>query len=420
MLSGYISKIPIMIFERVLRIISQLLLTIVVARFYGAETFGLFSYIFSIVYLFNALANLGFDSVFVKFLVGAKSYRYIASGALIRFTSVLCFIPIFLCLVYFLGLWDDVILASILYAGLIPIAMNVFVYYFQSIGRADIPAISSSFSIVLFLGVKVYFVATGAELLTLAILMVIENLALFVVLCIVFCLKNQNISVRFYKKESLFIIRSVLPLVLSSAIVTLYMRMDQIMIGAMLDDYSVGIYAVGVRLVEGLYFLPVVIVTALYPYVARVIDKQDEINLIFQNLYSFLFLFSILICGFFWLVGEFLIESLFGQVYSSASEVLFVMSMNLIFVSMGVVYTRYLTLYDMGVKVLYRSLFALSVNLILNYFLIPIYGIVGAAYATLAAQCSANYFYDVFDKELRSTLYLKNRSFLLYFPRVKK
>ncbi len=47
----------------------------------------------------------------------------------------------------------------------------------------------------------------------------------------------------------------------------------------------------------------------------------------------------------------------------------------------------------------------------INLFLIPSYGILGAAVATLISQISANYLYDWFDGQLRHFIVLKHRAF---------
>jgi len=53
-------------------------------------------------------------------------------------------------------------------------------------------------------------------------------------------------------------------------------------------------------------------------------------------------------------------------------------------------------------------------NIVFNYILIPKYGINGAAIATLLGQFTANYVYDIFDKDLHRQLKMKTMSFLSY------
>ena len=58
-------------------------------------------------------------------------------------------------------------------------------------------------------------------------------------------------------------------------------------------------------------------------------------------------------------------------------------------------------------KYLYKSLFGVLINIILNYVLINMYGIVGAATATLVTLMCISYVFDIFDSNLRKLYYLK-------------
>ena len=61
-----------------------------------------------------------------------------------------------------------------------------------------------------------------------------------------------------------------------------------------------------------------------------------------------------------------------------------------------------------------RTLIALVINFLLNLFLIPIYGIEGAAIATLISMFVAHYLLNYFDKELLQLVKIINGSFLIY------
>lgn len=52
-------------------------------------------------------------------------------------------------------------------------------------------------------------------------------------------------------------------------------------------------------------------------------------------------------------------------------------------------------------------------NIVLNYLLIPKYGIIGAAFATLIGQFIANYAFDVFNQRMKSQFILKNKAIFM-------
>lgn len=80
---------------------------------------------------------------------------------------------------------------------------------------------------------------------------------------------------------------------------------------------------------------------------------------------------------------------------------------------MGSVSARYFNVEHMERKFALRTILAALLNVALNLFMIPIYGVIGAAWATLICTLFANYLMDWFDKELRVLLKLKHRAFFL-------
>jgi Na+-driven multidrug efflux pump len=53
-------------------------------------------------------------------------------------------------------------------------------------------------------------------------------------------------------------------------------------------------------------------------------------------------------------------------------------------------------------------------NILLNLWMIPVYGVKGAAIATLLSQFIANLGYDFFDKQLNEQLKMKLKA--IFFP----
>ena len=84
-----------------------------------------------------------------------------------------------------------------------------------------------------------------------------------------------------------------------------------------------------------------------------------------------------------------------------------------VFVSLGLSFGKYLLVENYTNKYFNRTLIGAVANIILNYFLIPRYGIKGAAIATLIGQFIANYGYDFFDKDLYRQLKIKT---MCFFP----
>jgi O-antigen/teichoic acid export membrane protein len=90
------------------------------------------------------------------------------------------------------------------------------------------------------------------------------------------------------------------------------------------------------------------------------------------------------LCLFF--ASEFIISTLFSDEFSSSVEVMKVYSLLLILTFFQSINNKILILHNLERVIFKRALFALTINAVLNFFLIPRYGIIGAAYSTVISE----------------------------------
>jgi O-antigen/teichoic acid export membrane protein len=184
------------------------------------------------------------------------------------------------------------------------------------------------------------------------------------------------------------------------------------MIKEMLGEYEVGIYSAASRLSEAFYFIPMLILSSFFPAILNSKNHNLEIyNQRLQILYTSMVWLAISIALPMTFFSDWLILLIFGQLYQEAGQVLMIHTWTAVFVFIGVVYSGYLTIENKTKKAFYRTLIGAIVNVFLNYILIPIHGIKGAAFSTLVGQFSANYLYDIFDKEVYGQLKMKSKAF---------
>ena len=205
--------------------------------------------------------------------------------------------------------------------------------------------------------------------------------------------------------------RDGFPLLLSSVMIMLYMRIDQIMIGNMLGEEQVGIYSAAVKIAEIWYFIPMVIVSSIFPSIlkAKSINQQLYLQRL-QNLYSLLTWLSIGIAITFSLLANSIVLNLYGLPYLEASSILIIIIWSGVATSLGVASSQYLTIENLNNISFYRTLLGTISNVALNLLLIPSYGIKGAAFATLISYNVATLGILLF-KPSRNQIYLILNSF---------
>lgn len=111
------------------------------------------------------------------------------------------------------------------------------------------------------------------------------------------------------------------------------------------------------------------------------------------------------------LLSDWLIDILFGDAYINSSSVLVIHIWTGVFIALWVVASKWFTLENYLQNVMYRTLIGAIVNIALNYLLIPIYGVEGAAWATLISYAFINYFSMFLFKKTRASFYQQTKAF---------
>jgi len=197
-------------------------------------------------------------------------------------------------------------------------------------------------------------------------------------------------------------------------------RVDQILIGNMLGQVQVGIYAAARRITELLTFFPSVICTSLFPAIINA--KNHDSSLYFMRLKRlniFLSWGSILISLICMMFSSQIVLVLYGLKYVDSARCFSLLSLNLIFISMSMLSSKWYIVEGLQKLLLVKYLLMLAVNAVLNYVLISKVGIVGSAYSSLFSTFFFYFIFDLFWKETRP-LFLINTSFLWDWRILKK
>jgi O-antigen/teichoic acid export membrane protein len=204
------------------------------------------------------------------------------------------------------------------------------------------------------------------------------------------------------------------PLMLSGVAVVIYMKIDQVMIGNMLGEKELGIYSSAVKISEAWYFIPMIISSSVFPSILRVRKKSKELYLRrIQMLYDFFTWFTIGVALIVTFLSPFIINILYGSEYAMASTVLSIHIWAGVFVFLGVASSNYLIAENLTKITFGRTFIGALANIFLNLILIPFFGIVGSAMATLISYILVT-FSIVFFKSTRINFFMLIKSFNIF------
>jgi O-antigen/teichoic acid export membrane protein len=274
-------------------------------------------------------------------------------------------------------------------------SFNVIDCYFQSQVQSKYVVIVQFIQLLITSLIKIFLIINKATLIWFAIVFLIDQALLAILLLSIYRWKKEwfsVFSVRWELAKQLF--TNAWPLIFSGMMVSIYMKIDLIMIKEMLDAKAVGIYAAAVKLCEVLYFLPVVVMSSLFPAVVEA-RKKDLIVYRKQvyRIYEIMIGATAIVAIITTFLADWIVYILYGSIYQEAATILQIYIWAFVFVSLGVVSSKYLVAENLEIYAMYRSILGAIINITLNWYLIPIYGIKGAAFATLITQIFVAYLF---------------------------
>lgn len=111
-------------------------------------------------------------------------------------------------------------------------------------------------------------------------------------------------------------------------------------------------------------------------------------------------------------LSDWVIHFLYGEQFSQAGSVLMIHIWAGVFVFLGVASGKWFTAENLQMLSFWRTFNGMVINVVLNFVLIPKYGVQGAAVATLIANCVAAFFFDFFNKKTKDLFYMKLKAFI--------
>lgn len=402
----YLKNTSWMMAEQLLRIIAGLFVGIWVARYLGPEQFGIFSYAIAFTAIFAGIAKLGLDGVVVRELVNHpdKGDAYLGTAFWLKIVGAVIVMGCMALIIPFTSNDSTTnLFIFIIAAGLIFQSFEVVEFYFQSQVMAKIISICKVTQLAISSCVKVYLVLTQADLIWFVLVTLFDSLSLAFSYFIAYKIRENLIFFKTFQINiAIELLKSSWPLIFSSIVVMIYMRSDQIMIKHMIGEYEVGIYSAAVRLSEAFYFIPVLLSASLFPALLNAKKQSEEqYRQRLQRLYTFMVWCAISIALPITFIGNWIVLILFGQDYQEAGEVLIIHIWASIFVFLGVASGKWLLAENLALIAFSRTLVGAIINVILNFILIPKYGVSGAAFATLVSQIFAALIYDLIHKRTR-------------------
>lgn len=398
--------------DNVARLLLGTAVGIWMARYLGPDQYGVLSYALAYVALFSSLVTLGLDNIVVREIVKDKSntLKILGSAFLLKIVAGVATFLVVVASTLFITEYDATTKTVIIISAgsLVFYAFDTITFWFQSEIKSKFVVYAKLGAFIIASLLRIFLLLLGAHLIAFVWLALAEIIMGAMGLIFVYR-KNRQELIEW--KADLITMKKLLanswPLIFSGLAVVIYMKIDQIMIGNMLGSKEVGIYSVAVRLSEVWYFIPMAIAGSVFPSIValRKISKELYLDRM-QTFYDLMVWLAILIAVPMTFFSKDIISLLYGNQYAGAGPILAVYIWAGVAVFLGVASEQYLLAENLIRVSFVRTVLGGVSNVLLNLYLIPKYGMIGSAWATLIS-----YFFSVF-----SIVFTKqaSRNFLMF------
>jgi PST family polysaccharide transporter len=418
-LQALLSNSGWLLFDKAIRMVFGLTVGVLVARYLGPERFGQLNYAIAFVALFSALATLGLDNIVVRDLVRKPetTSKLLGSAFSLKLVGGVFALTMAESTILLLRPAESTThwLVGILAVGAIFQAFDVLDFLLQSTIQSKFTVIARVLAFIVFALVRLSLIYLHADLVAFAWAATGEIALAAVGLIFVVKRVFRNISLGF---GDLMNMRGLLveswPFMLSTFAIMLYMRIDQVMLASVAGENEVGLYSAALRLSEIWYVIPMAIVSTVAPSLtATRSQSMSQYYRRIQQLFTMLTRIAYLIALPMSVLSTPLVVFVFGSHYAGAGPILAVHIWTAVFVYLGVATGPWIINEGLGQLQFYRTILGAITNILLNLLLIPKWGGIGAAVATLVSQAVAVYISFAFLKRTRDIFLMMTKAICL-------
>ncbi len=386
---------------KVSNLLSALVVGIMVARYLGPEQYGLMNYVVSYVTLFQVLSAFGLDSIEIR--EEARADRPVTTTLGTSFAVRVILSVVFMALTIITS-WQmdaDGETTWLVAVYSLSIPLNCFMVirnYFSAIVQNAYVVQVEIGRTLLGMGIKIVLLWIHAELVWFVAFSMFDFVLTGLGYVAAYRVKVGPLrDWRYDRACAAYLLRESWPLLLTNAAVILYQRIDQVMIGQLLDKRSVGYFSVAGRFVEVLTYIPMILSQTVMPVLVSERGKGEEVYgrsaQRFMNISVWLSLLASAVTS---VLAWWLVTILFGQVYAPAVVILQVMAFKAASVALSSTAGAMLVAEGLQRYAFWRDLFGCLVCVSLNWLLLPAYGVVAAAWVAIMSNIAAGFVADAF------------------------
>jgi O-antigen/teichoic acid export membrane protein len=362
--------------------------TLYVARYLGAQGFGVLSFALAFTGLFGIITNIGLQALMIREVARDTTLarKYLSNIAVLKvFLSIITFGLLALSVnllhypletihvVYLIGLSMVLAAFSTMFYGL-----------FRAYERMEFEALGGALSGALLLGGALWAIHNNYSIIGFAWVYFAAS-AIALAYCVAvsawkFTLPGIEVDFRFWKES----LKRAWPFAVSGVFMTLYFYIDSVMLSSMKGNEAVGWYNAAYRLVLCLSFIPSAFYGAVFPIMARFhVTSKDFLRFTHERSFKYMLIVGVPIGIGTTILASKVILLIFGSEYRQSIIALQILVWSMVFIFVNGSFGQLFNSINKQLATTYIIMGSALLNIVLNIILIPRYSLTGASIATV-------------------------------------
>jgi len=364
----------------------------VLANMIGVEGTGKYFFALSFTTIFVVFIDLGFTNVFIREAAKAKDQieAYLSTLLVCKLVmSVLTYAAAMITISLLNRPLDVQLLVAVSGITMIFDSLHLTLYgALRALGDLRYEGIGMVLSQGLTLVLGSLFLWLGAPLVWLIVAFTIPSF--LNVVFVSYILRTQyHIRYRLKFHKTLFISLGTIaiPFAIAAVLSRLYSYVDTMLLAQLLGDAAVGIYSVPYKITFAFQFIPMALIAALYPRMSALfVTDIKRLGYVFEQSMVYLLVIAVPIAVGIGVLAEPIISLLYTDAYAGSVVPLQILISSLMWSFVSFPIGALLNACDRQVSQTVIVAIALVCNIVLNFTLIPILGVTGAAIAALVGN----------------------------------
>ncbi len=386
-----------------LRVIEPLLAMVVivaVSRLRGTEVMGGYAFIITFVSMFGIIGQMGLQALITREVAAdkEKSSSYLSAALFLGLCSSIPLAFVMNAAKDYFGLSREVSLGvSLMSLNLFPLfAVATFEAVFMGWERTNLILYENISGNLVRVILSLVFIRLGFGLVALVLAILVSTVFAVVVCVCTYIICVGKMSLRFDPGVSLRLLRSSPTFLLITLVAMLSARVDVLILTKLADMTQVALYAAAYKLFEATMIVPQSYMRASFPHLSALFRSlPDSFQQTNRDMLRHVLFYAFPVAAAAVVLAPFLISVLYGGRFSSSVAVLQILTIGLIPWTMGRTVANIMVATDLQRYDLLAGVFTFLTNVVLNLWLIPLYGAKGAAISS-AASLSVFFFCEFY------------------------